>query len=316
MTRPKVCAETIAQYVYAVAAQKGEENWKYQQALWKGGLDRAIAACLSMFSGLKITDVLLALFSGLLWWVTNDLAKSTKKLWLDTNRLASGAEDQHETLKASVAVAERAADIAKASAEAASRGARATERTLELTVRPWMKTEISFVTDLMMRDTFAQLNIRVRSVNVGSAPAIGVGASAIMFPYHPGDNPQLIFNEIYNFPASRDVGDTVFVGDAYESVHILTIDNYALNKIRLIQPIAKPPAEIFIWGFVGYWGAASHMLRSPFLFKLVRTSENGAGWYQRIDLHSDTPKEELSVQSSWLFGVTKADYGPDLGGRG
>ena len=57
----------------------------------------------NFFTEVKLTDVLIALFTGLLWW-------STDKLWRETKKLAEGAEDRTKKMSDSIAQAARSAE--------------------------------------------------------------------------------------------------------------------------------------------------------------------------------------------------------------
>ena len=107
-------------------------------------------------SGPKWTDIAVAMsgigsliFTAALWF-------STRNLWVETKRLAKGAEDQHWTLKDSVREATRAADAAVAGQ------------------RPWVRAYFDIQSGLSFKDDVLTLVIETTLVNVGNTPATNV----------------------------------------------------------------------------------------------------------------------------------------------
>ena len=81
---------------------------------WSGAVGR-------FFFDLKLTDTLLAIFTGLLWWSTN-------KLWKETKALAKAAIEQSADMKQSIVATKAAADAAAKTATVAEKALYITER--------------------------------------------------------------------------------------------------------------------------------------------------------------------------------------------
>jgi hypothetical protein len=101
---------------------------------------------------IKITDVLLVLFTGLLWW-------STHKLWLSTHNVSQAALEQVKDMKSSIAESVRAANAMEKVAEAIAISAKAATKSVETS------SEFS-----AQQRTFARLQMRAYlSVGIGGA---------------------------------------------------------------------------------------------------------------------------------------------------
>lgn len=202
--------------------------------------------------------------------------------------------------------------VAIDAADAAMKAAIATERAVELTVRPWMKNEITIGGPLRIDEHGAWLTIKIKSLNVGNAPAVGITAHLDMFPYDKGVPPgRILANGIRAFAKGpRDHGDTAFPNEPVEINYLAKIDRPQLDRAIEAQASAPhPQTEIYVVGFVGYYGAGDRMLLSKFVFELIRPTEK-EGLFRRVDLTAAlVPREELALKSSWIFGVSAADYG-------
>jgi hypothetical protein len=104
------------------------------------------------FSDLKITDILLTIFSGALALYTYRLRKSADKLW-------SAGERQIAVALDAAKAAQRSADVAK--------------DTLNATQRPWIQIkDIKIVGPMEFIDEQARINLEFTLKNVGKSPAL------------------------------------------------------------------------------------------------------------------------------------------------
>ncbi len=157
------CRKAVADITELLAQKHRSDGRKQQQSLWLP----VVSAVGGLFSGLKITDVLLALFTFWLAWRTGGLFKSTRGL-------ENEARDQHETLRQSVEVARQSGEAAKVAAQAALRSAELASAQFIATHRPRLTVRAVFLLETGLPDVGDRLIILVYNKGDTSATMVEV----------------------------------------------------------------------------------------------------------------------------------------------
>ena len=148
------------------AGHQGAQYASGQKAFWKmvwstGG----VLFGSRFFTDARMTDVLLAAFTGYLAWVT-------RGLWTSTKGLEKEAGEQHATLRDSVRIATEASRAAARSADAALVANQVSRDAMIADQRPWVSVEIELVSGLTWNENGASVTFKFILSNSGRTPAL------------------------------------------------------------------------------------------------------------------------------------------------
>jgi hypothetical protein len=174
------------------------------------------------------------------------LTASTIGLWLQTKRLAEGAEGQAADTRTSLAIAREAADAAVAAQ------------------RPWLDISVEVLSDLKFSDSGPEVTLGFTIHNLGNTPATCVQFWPCMLPENPVGHAnclELGFEKVEPFSqkvAEIEFGLTAFPGNSGPQEQTHTVEDVYLTAIVPDWP-ARPKiglcvAIVMTYRFIGGTG--------------------------------------------------------------